>query len=86
MILFRSELSTGHYNIASWRSIKRAIVHKILGVARWVDFHYLLRVAPKLSNVSIRPSAICCDHVGEFATHTVKEHQNLVVDSLDHSL
>ena len=86
MILFRSELSTGHYNIASWRSIKRAIVHKILGVARWVDFHYLLRVAPKLSNVSIRPSAICCDHVGEFATQTVKEHQNLVVDSLDHSL
>ena len=86
MILFRSELCTGYNYIASRRTVKRAIIHEVLGIARRVDLHYILRVTPQLSNVSISPRAICCNDVRKFATQAVKEHQNPVVDSLDHSL
>ena len=80
MIFLGSKLATRHHYITSLMIHTWHVIHKVLGVARWIDQCSFVILPPEGANVLICPRTvggygICC-----FAAPRVVEHKDSIVD------
>lgn len=85
MVFLWSELCARHHDIFSAWVVQRTTINQVLGVTGRVDKTDSLAVTPERSDVSVRPGAVSCNLSGEPAADWVYQHQDEVVNSLDHS-